>query len=126
MPGPCNVKKKRKSLLKKSTPRSNPLPKDALRPPLESQHIPNSAAETLTPYIHDPGNGPRVKDTRAFLGSYFAQPVSLYDPLCAEFAQEEVLEMLRTVLPNETAEVCPLSLLLGVIPPFRFEIGAMV
>lgn len=31
------------------------------------------------PYIHDPGNGPRVRDTRAFLeSSFFAQPPALY------------------------------------------------
>lgn len=28
-------------------------------------------------------------------------------PLCAEFAQPEILEMLRTILPKETALVCP-------------------
>ncbi|KAK7443571.1 hypothetical protein VKT23_015744 [Stygiomarasmius scandens] len=56
------------------------------------------------PYIHDPGNGPRVRDTRAFLASaYFAQAPALDDPLCAEFAQEEVLQMLQTVLPDEMA-----------------------
>ncbi|KAF5375404.1 hypothetical protein D9615_007991 [Tricholomella constricta] len=55
------------------------------------------------PFIHDPGNGPRVRDTRAFLGSFFAQPPALSIPLCAEFAQEEVLQMLMTVLPEETA-----------------------
>ncbi|KAF8890676.1 hypothetical protein BD779DRAFT_1416443, partial [Infundibulicybe gibba] len=58
------------------------------------------------PYIHDPGNGPRVRDTRAFLSSsYFAQPPAWEDPLCAEFAQEEVLQMLCTVLPEETAMI---------------------
>jgi hypothetical protein len=56
-------------------------------------------------YLYDPGNGPRVRDTRAFLSSYFAHPPSLSDPLCAEFAQEEVLQMLTTVLPEETALV---------------------
>src|ERR1700730_4557155 len=56
-------------------------------------------------YIHDPGNGPRVRDTRAFLSSYFAHPPSLDDPLCAEFAQEEVLQMLMTVLPKDIALV---------------------
>ncbi|KAF8637164.1 hypothetical protein AX17_003068 [Amanita inopinata Kibby_2008] len=57
-----------------------------------------------TPYIHDPGNGPRVRDTRAFLSSsFFAQKPALDIPLCAEFAQPEILEMLRTVLPEETA-----------------------
>ncbi|KAG5640822.1 hypothetical protein DXG03_006894 [Asterophora parasitica] len=74
------------------------------------------------PFIYDPGNGPRVRDTRAFLASkFFAQPPALdvrshfrvllpctqklQDPLCAEFAQEEVLQMLMTVLPEETALV---------------------
>jgi len=37
------------------------------------------------------------------LSSFFAQPPSLDDPLCAEFAQEEVGQMLFTVLPEETA-----------------------
>ncbi|GLB44609.1 hypothetical protein LshimejAT787_1702360 [Lyophyllum shimeji] len=56
------------------------------------------------PFIHDPGNGPRVRDTRAFLESkFFAQPPALDIPLCAEFAQEEVLQMLMTVLPEEIA-----------------------
>jgi hypothetical protein len=66
-----------------------------------------SSPRDVTPYIyiHDPGNGPRVRDTRAFLSSYFAQPPSLDEPLCAEFAQEEVLQMLMTVLPEETALV---------------------
>jgi hypothetical protein len=44
-------------------------------------------------------------DTRAFLTSFFAQPPSLEDPLCAEFAQQEVCQMLYTVLPEETALV---------------------
>jgi hypothetical protein len=56
-------------------------------------------------YIHDPGNGPRVRDTRAFLSSFFAHPPAIHDPLCAEFAQEEVLQMLVTILPEETALV---------------------
>ncbi|KAI0920448.1 hypothetical protein AcV5_010177 [Taiwanofungus camphoratus] len=62
-------------------------------------------ALTKTPFIHDPGNGPRVRDTRAFLSSSFAAPPSLDDPLCAEFAQEEVLQMLCSVLPEETAHI---------------------
>jgi hypothetical protein len=57
------------------------------------------------PFIHDPGNGHRVRDTRAFLSSFFAQPPALDDPLCAEFSQDEVLQMLCTVLPEETALV---------------------
>ncbi|KAJ7778538.1 hypothetical protein B0H16DRAFT_890130 [Mycena metata] len=55
------------------------------------------------PFIYDPGNGHRVRDTRAFLSSFFAQPPALDDPLCAEFSQEEVLQMLCTVLPEEMA-----------------------
>ncbi|PPQ91594.1 hypothetical protein CVT25_013692 [Psilocybe cyanescens] len=55
------------------------------------------------PFIHDPGNGPRVRDARAFMASFFAQPPALTDPLCAEFAQDEVLQMLCTILPEETA-----------------------
>ncbi|PFH47449.1 hypothetical protein AMATHDRAFT_152048 [Amanita thiersii Skay4041] len=56
------------------------------------------------PYIYDPGNGPRVRDTKAFLASsYFAQKPALHIPLCAEFAQPEILQMLLTVLPEETA-----------------------
>ncbi|KAI0696404.1 hypothetical protein C8T65DRAFT_663849 [Cerioporus squamosus] len=55
------------------------------------------------PFIHDPGNGPRVKDVRAFLSSRLAAPPSVDDPLCAEFAEEAVAEMLGSVLPEETA-----------------------
>lgn len=57
------------------------------------------------PFIYDPGNGPRVRSTGAFLASFFAQKPALHDPMCAEFAQEEVLQMLKTVLPDETATV---------------------
>lgn len=59
------------------------------------------------PIIHDPGNGPRVRNMRAFLDSSFSQPAWLDDPLCAEFAQREILQMLCTVLPEETALVRP-------------------
>ncbi len=59
------------------------------------------------PIIHDPGNGPRVKDMRAFLNSSFSQPAWTDDPLCAEFSQREILQMLCTVLPEETALVRP-------------------
>lgn len=66
------------------------------------------------PCIYDPGNGARVRDTRAFLtSSFFAQSPALDDPLCAEFAQEEVLEMLCTVLPEETALVSYESVPIG-------------
>ncbi|KAI9461920.1 hypothetical protein BJY52DRAFT_1257588 [Lactarius psammicola] len=55
------------------------------------------------PIIVNHGNGPRVRDMRAFLHSWFAQPAWTADPLCAEFAQREILQMLCTVLPEETA-----------------------
>lgn len=57
------------------------------------------------PIIHDPGNGPRVLSARDFIQSSFAQPPCVSDPLRAEFAQQEVLQMLCTVLPEETAIV---------------------
>ncbi|KAF8263146.1 hypothetical protein EI94DRAFT_1665776 [Lactarius quietus] len=55
------------------------------------------------PIIVNHGDGPRVRDMRAFLDSWFAQPPCTADPLCAEFAQREILQMLFTVLPEETA-----------------------
>ncbi|KAI0351652.1 hypothetical protein OH77DRAFT_1410795 [Trametes cingulata] len=73
-------------------------------PPQEHiDEAPIPSALLKTPFIHDPGNGPRVKDPRAFLASRFAAPPSLDDELCAEFAEEAVLQMLCTVLPEETA-----------------------
>jgi hypothetical protein len=58
-----------------------------------------------SPCVEDLGDGPRVRDVKAFLNSKVAAPVSMDDPLCAEFAQREVLEMLCCVLPEETAMV---------------------
>jgi hypothetical protein len=123
MPGPRNSKKGKKIRVKKCNksisvieatgPPESPLPVHELQPP--SGDIPHTQP---TPYlqdrhddvlpstsIHDPGNGPRVRDVQAFLSSFFAQPPSLEDPLCAEFSQEEVLQMLCTILPEETAMV---------------------
>jgi len=57
------------------------------------------------PPIYDPGTGPRVKSMDEFLRSSFASEPTWDDELCAEFAQEEMLEMLRTVLPDEMALV---------------------
>jgi hypothetical protein len=57
------------------------------------------------PIIMNHGNGPRVQDMRAFLNSCFAPPPWTDDPLCAEFSQREILQMLCTVLPEETALV---------------------
>lgn len=168
MPGPSNIRKKRKSQgkvqkRKSERPRpsldsqgntversmsydsSSPLsrsPSQLLTPPPpfhvitpfkeatlldNDEHNDNYLTEDLmpqSPFIHDPGNGPRVRDTRAFLTSkFFAQPPALdvsfattplrivpdnipKIPLCAEFAQEEILQMLCTILPEETALVC--------------------
>ncbi|KAG1789498.1 uncharacterized protein HD556DRAFT_1243604 [Suillus plorans] len=128
MPGPCNSKKKKKAIAKKNKKKTTaiqatapaeppslvhevePPPSDivcvAHEPPpkLAAPHVQELHEEVL-PIIHDPGNGPRVRDVRGFLTSFFAQPPSLEDPLCAEFSQEEVLQMLCTTLPEETAIV---------------------
>ena len=57
------------------------------------------------PPVYDAGTGPRVKSMDEFLRSSFASEPTWDDELCAEFAQEEMLEMLRTVLPEEMALV---------------------
>ena len=57
------------------------------------------------PPIYNGGTGPRVKSMDSFLRSGFASEPTWDDELCAEFAQEEMLEMLRTVLPEEMALV---------------------
>ncbi|KAH7909983.1 hypothetical protein BJ138DRAFT_1009759 [Hygrophoropsis aurantiaca] len=126
MPGPCNSKRKKKLQFKKQKnaapfaivdnspasppPRYEPVAtvnidihhneKDTV---IHVEEPPDHDFTPHTPNIYDPGNGPRVRSARAFLTSFFAQPPSLDDPLCAEFAQEEVLQMLCTVLPEETA-----------------------
>ncbi|KAF7373342.1 hypothetical protein MSAN_00543800 [Mycena sanguinolenta] len=130
MPGPCNSHKKRKSKNrdKRSKPRLS-LESTSSESSTDSQHLqtpppissilhtpPKVADENAgfeeedssqelfqKPFIYDPGNGHRVRDTRAFLSSSFAAPPALDDPLCAEFSQDEILQMLRTVLPEETA-----------------------
>ena len=117
MPGPCNLKKKQKSQLKKErrrikqrqsigshscasspalvTPDPSPVgpPISVVSAERNFELLDNDHLAPKSLYIHDPGNGPRVRDTRTFLTSYFAQPPSLHDPLCAEFAQEEVLQV---------------------------------
>ena len=46
-------------------------------PRLDLDHIEEILCQK--PFIHDPGNGPRVRDTRAFLASsYFSQPPALH------------------------------------------------
>ncbi|KAI8972589.1 hypothetical protein BD414DRAFT_540230 [Trametes punicea] len=84
----------------------HPMPqeKPTIRPPdLSVGEPPLLSPLFKTPFIYDPGDGPRVKDPRAFLASRFAAPPSLDDELCAEFAEEAILQMLCTVLPEETA-----------------------
>lgn len=117
MPGPCNNRGKKKQLHKKpsqSQDVSQPS-KTLLEPPRHIHDLDDTVDDPPHPYhngvfiaapnIYDPGNGPRVRDTRAFLSSFFALPPALEDPLCAEFAQEEILQMLCTVLPEEIAIV---------------------
>ena len=65
------------------------------------------------PPIYDPGTGPRVKSMGQFLRSSFASEPTWDDELCAEFAQEEMLEMLREVLPGEMALVSAHRLCVG-------------
>jgi hypothetical protein len=128
MPGPCNSKKKKKAVAKKNKKNTSAIQATALPEPPPLVHefepppsdivctihepLPKLPAprvqefhEEVLPIIHDPGNGPRVRDVRGFLVSFFAQPPSLEDPLCAEFSQEEVLQMLCTALSEETAIV---------------------
>ena len=69
------------------------------------------------PPIYDPGTGARVRSMGEFLRSGFASEPTWDDELCAEFAQEEMLEMLRTVLPQEMALV---SIQDVIISPARF------
>lgn len=128
MPGPCNSKKKKKAVAKKNKKNTSAIQATAFPEPPPLVHklepppsdivctiheplpkLPGPRVqefhEEVLPIIHDPGNGPRVRDVRGFLASFFAQPPSLEDPLCAEFSQEEVLQMLCTALSEETAIV---------------------
>ncbi|KAK0213500.1 hypothetical protein IW262DRAFT_310731 [Armillaria fumosa] len=101
MPGPSNHKKPKAAKKKVKKP----------LPPKPVSPAPKPVSPTLTdhdvvpklPFIYDPGNGPRVRDTSSFLSSFFAQAPALDIPMCAEFAQEEIRQMLSTVLPEETA-----------------------
>ncbi|TFK47223.1 hypothetical protein OE88DRAFT_1686660 [Heliocybe sulcata] len=124
MPGPSNGRRKKRAQVKKEkrqisqerevphellrvlSPERTPEP---LSPRPEELSKIRAAVEQAPlpkgPCIVDPGNGPRVKDISVFLSSRFAAPPAANDPMCAEFAQEEVLEMLSTVLPEEMAMV---------------------
>ena len=63
------------------------------------------------PCIENTGDAFLVRNVFDFLDSHFAAPPSLDNALCAEFAQDEVLDMLCTVLPEETAAVRSLATL---------------
>ncbi|TFK95717.1 hypothetical protein BDV98DRAFT_517099 [Pterulicium gracile] len=69
----------------------------------QQQHRHTSDVLLEEPYIYDPGSGPRVRNARVFLDSYFALPVSSDDALCEEFGKDEVRDMLLSVLPEELA-----------------------
>jgi hypothetical protein len=56
-------------------------------------------------FLHDPGNGPRVRNVREFLKSRFAAPASVEHEYCGTFVNDEVLDALRAVLPEEMALV---------------------
>lgn len=77
-------------------------------PPLPLRH---RVIEPIEPpalsmaFLHDPGNGPRVRNVREFLKSRFAAPASVEHEYCAVFVNDEVLEALRAVLPEEMALV---------------------
>ncbi|KAF7307741.1 hypothetical protein MKEN_01134200 [Mycena kentingensis (nom. inval.)] len=74
-----------------------PKPPQRVSPPPSDSEEPVSDSEfPPPPFIHDPGNGHRVRHMRTFLSSFFAQPpaTSEDDPIAAEFAVEEVKEML--------------------------------
>jgi len=114
MPGPCNPKKRKIKRTKAQKPKAQQIP-EVISTTSEPTPIPIEHVEPFEPFefdilpreppIYDPGNGPRVKDLHAFLASSFCSPPSLDDELCAEFAQEELLDMLYTVLPHELALV---------------------
>lgn len=79
---------------------------DIYEPPLACTEDDYSHILLQKPFIYNPGNGPRVTNMRGFLASrFFSQPPALENPLCAEFAQDAVLEMIKTVLPEELALV---------------------
>ena len=68
-------------------------------------------------FLHDPGNGPRVRNVKEFLKSRFAAPASVEHEYCGVFVNAEVLEALRVVLPDEMAmvRVSPLLLVEGLV-----------
>ena len=75
--------------------------------------LPQTGLES--PFISDPGNGPRVKDAGAFLASFFCPAPSLEDEACAAFARTGVLHVLEAVLPKEVALVSVASHILVLL-----------
>jgi hypothetical protein len=74
-------------------------------PPLHRVIAPVEPPTLSMAFLHNPGNGPRVRNMREFLHSRFAAPASLEHEYCGVFATDEVLEALRAVLPEEMALV---------------------
>jgi len=72
------------------------------------------------PCIHDPGNGPRVRDVEGFLQSRFSSPPSWEDWECMTYHEQEVMDFLTQLLPVEQALVC----LLLCIHTFRLILTA--
>ena len=62
------------------------------------------------PCIHDPGNGPRVKDLMGFLKSPFSSQPSWEVKDCMAYHHQEVMDFLSTLLPFEQAVVSILAL----------------
>lgn len=75
------------------------------------------------PPAYDAGTGPRVRSMGKFLQSSFASEPTWDDELCAEFAQEEMLEMLREVLPEEMALVSSELLIMGSFLSVGLKVG---
>ena len=98
-----------------SSPSPFPYPSQSPPPPLLRQY---RVIEPIEPpslsmaFLHDPGNGPRVRNVKEFLKSRFAAPASVEHEYCGVFVHDKILEALRAVLPDEMALVrVPLLLL---------------
>ncbi len=79
--------------------------------------LPIDPAHLARPCVEDTGDGLHVRDVLAFVfDSRLASPPSLDDALCAELVQDEVLDMLCAVLPEECATV-RLIIFVPLLPP---------
>ena len=63
------------------------------------------AAALKQPFVFDAGDGPRVKDMRGFLSSFFVPPPSLDESACCQFAEPDICLALQSILPYEIALV---------------------